>query len=185
MAKLPFVVAPKIEPEMVQIGNEDCGIIEIERRGYVTAGEKAFVNSQVAEDEVTSKIVSLCRKIATEFKVDMQEAYQAINSLFVPGEIEGLAGRVQEEYGADVAEVLAAMIAGEERKKLVQAYCMIMYRIEGDFTAEDLSALDPQLVEALSDFYAQEESRSVRKITEALQEEGEEPTPEIELLEKK
>lgn len=185
MAKLPFVVAPKIEPEMVQIGNETCGIIEIERRGYVTAGEKAFVNSQIAEDDVAAKIVSLCRKIATEFSVDMQEAYEAINSLFVPGEIGNLAGKVQEAFAAEVAEILTSMMAGEERKKLIQAFCLIMYRIEGDFTAEDLAALDPQLVEALSDFYVQEESRSIRKIADALKSEDEEEAPIIETLEKK
>jgi hypothetical protein len=170
---------------MVQLGNETCGIIEIERRGYVTAGEKAFVNSQVAEDDVTSKIVALCRKIAAHFKVDMQEAYTAMSSLFVPGEIGNLAGRIQEEFSLEVSDVIASMMASEERKKLIQAFCMIMYRIEGDFTANDLSDLDPQLVEALSDFYVQEESRSISKIADALTDEDDEPTPEIELLEKK
>lgn len=185
MAKLPFVVAPRIEPEIVQLGNETCGIIEIERRGYVTAGEKAFVNSQLAQDDITSRVVDLCRKICSSHKVDMQKAYETVNVLFSGKTSRGLASKVQQEYSDEISEIITSMVAGEERKRLIHAFCMILYRVEGDFTAQDLYDLDPQLVNALSDFYEKEESRSINKITDALVNEDEEVTPEIEDLQKK
>lgn len=185
MAKLPFVVAPRIKPELVRVGNETCGIVEIERRGYVTAGEKAFVNTQIAQDDITSKVVDLCRRVSSTHKVDMQKAYEAVNSLFASKTPKGLAAKIQQEYSDDVSGIITAMMAGEERKRLIQAFCMILYRVEGDFTAQDLSDLDPQLVIALSEFYEKEESRSIDKIADALIDENETTTPEIEDLQKK
>ena len=43
MAPLPFVVEPRRKPIVERVGNEESGVIEIERRGYLTTGEKTFV----------------------------------------------------------------------------------------------------------------------------------------------
>jgi hypothetical protein len=34
MAKLPFVVEPRLKPIIEEIGSEESGKIQIERRGY-------------------------------------------------------------------------------------------------------------------------------------------------------
>ena len=64
MAKLPFVVEPRRKPEIVTIGTEDSGTIEIVRKGYLTAGEKAFMQSQSSNDTVLRSLLSLAREVA-------------------------------------------------------------------------------------------------------------------------
>ena len=64
MAKLPFVVEPRLKPVLETIGSEDSGKIQVERRGYLTAGEKAFVGSSVSSNDVASVIIGIVRTIA-------------------------------------------------------------------------------------------------------------------------
>ena len=78
MPKLPFVVQPKRQSVLERVGNETCGVIEIERKGYLTAGEMAFVQRQTAQDDSTEMILSLIRKAAAKFKIDAQKAYEAV-----------------------------------------------------------------------------------------------------------
>ena len=51
MGKLPFVVQPRLKAIKERIGSEDAGYIEIERRGYLTSGEKSFVQ-QIQQQEL-------------------------------------------------------------------------------------------------------------------------------------
>ena len=44
MRTLPFVVKPKRVFVNVKLGREEIGIIEIEKRGYLTVSEKTFVD---------------------------------------------------------------------------------------------------------------------------------------------
>ena len=48
---LPFVVQPRLAPVIEQVGNEESGIFEIERRGYLTVAEKAMVQQATQGDE--------------------------------------------------------------------------------------------------------------------------------------
>jgi hypothetical protein len=161
MAKLPFVVAPRLQPEVIEIGDEStCGTIEIERKGYVTVGEKAFLSAQLAEDNSTNLILSLSKKAATHFKVDVQKAYEAIAESFDTSSSNSLANKIQEKYQEEYIALLNSIIAAEQRKKLMQAYCMILYRINPDFSANEFFELDPGLIEALSNHYRSEEMRT-------------------------
>jgi hypothetical protein len=161
MAKLPFVVAPRVKPEMIEIGNQDtCGTIKIERRGYVTAGEKAFISAQLAEDNSTNLVLSLSREAATYFKVDVQTAYEAVVDCFGDFSDNPLTVKIQKKYKEEVSALFGSMIATDERRRLMEAYCMILYRINGDFSADELFELDPELIKALSDHYRSEDGRT-------------------------
>ena len=45
MAVLPFVIQPKKNTEIIKIGDEQIGVFEIERKGYLTVAEKSFVEN--------------------------------------------------------------------------------------------------------------------------------------------
>jgi hypothetical protein len=43
--RLPFVVAPRLEPIVETVGTDESGKIEIIRRGHLTVAEKAFISA--------------------------------------------------------------------------------------------------------------------------------------------
>lgn len=71
MVSLPFVVQPKRKPITERIGSEDSGVIEVIRKGYLTSGEKAFVQQVQQYDNGTSDIVTLSRRIARKHGLTM------------------------------------------------------------------------------------------------------------------
>ena len=54
--KIPFVVQPNLKPVKEQVGTETSGKIEIERRGYVTVSEKAFVQAATEGDDSQGRL---------------------------------------------------------------------------------------------------------------------------------
>jgi hypothetical protein len=59
MKTLPFVVQPKRKFTKVKIGTEQAGVLEIERRGYLTVSEKAFVDGVMQGTDGIAAIVNL------------------------------------------------------------------------------------------------------------------------------
>ena len=66
MANLPFVVQPRLKPVMEQVGSDLSGKIEIERRGYVTVSEKAFVQAATQGNDTQARLFSIVSKVAAE-----------------------------------------------------------------------------------------------------------------------
>ena len=78
MAKLPFVVAPKIKTRKVRLGTEDTGIIEIEKRGYLSVAEKSFVDTVLQQSDGVTQIVKLATLIARNRKISVETAYTQV-----------------------------------------------------------------------------------------------------------
>ena len=72
MAKLPFVVEPRLKPVTELVGTEDSGKIEIERRGFLSAGEKAFFSNGSQDSNVSELMIGLVRKVSSKYKLDMK-----------------------------------------------------------------------------------------------------------------
>ena len=66
---LPFVVQPRRTTVIERVGTEKSGILEIERRGYLTTGEMAFVQQQTTSDDSTEKLLDLVQKVSKKFKI--------------------------------------------------------------------------------------------------------------------
>ena len=184
MAQLPFVVAPRIKPETIEIGNEDIGIIAIERKGYVTTGEKSFVSTHLTE-EATTKVLDLCRKISTEYKISLEDAYEKITAILTGRQVDDLAEKIQKKYDDSLKDVFTCMSQEQEKRKNIQAFAMILYRIDSNYEADDFFRLHPDLIEALSNHYEEEESRTLSNSSEIVKEENKEKLSEVEVAEKK
>ena len=63
---LPFVVQPRLQPIVEQVGTEESGIIEIERRGYLSVAEKAIAQQAVGGDDSVRKMYVLGGRIARD-----------------------------------------------------------------------------------------------------------------------
>lgn len=184
MAKLPFVVEPRLKPIIEIIGSDASGKIEIERKGYLTAAEKAFTQAQSSSDDSTQQMLALCRLIAKDHKLDMQKAYEMLSEVMQNQLKTKVHETVNEAYDEQINAVLQTMSIMAERKQLLNALCMVLYRVDASLTAEDVMQLHPDLLVALNDLYMEEEARSTVRLSQSV--EAEEGSAEaIDALEKK
>ena len=185
MAKLPFIVEPRLKPRKEIVGTEESGQLEIERKGFLTAAEKAFVQAQASEDTTTQEMIHLTRKVGKDLRMDMQSAYELLSRV-MQGDVEGKKeAKVYDDYQEQITELLAKMAAMGERRILVQALCMLVYRVDAEIEPEQVMQTHPDLLLALSDLYADEERRSTKRLQDTYDQEVEGDADSIDALEKK
>jgi hypothetical protein len=192
MAVLPFVVQPKRQPILEQIGSEESGKIQIERRGYLTAGEKSFVQQVQQFDNGTTEIITVSRRVARQFGLGMDKAYNlvlGVISAVAPTDPEDqkLSAQIESEFAEDLTGVVKGLAAGQTREELVYAACLVKYRIDPDFEISGISELHPDIIAGLADLYRQEEARSIEawQASQGLEDASDAPRQSIEEVEKK
>lgn len=157
---LPFVVKPRLAPIVERIGNEDIGIFEIERRGYLTVAEKAFAQASSIEDDSVLAIQSITGKISRETGKSRDEVMQAI--------VDGMIADFLAPYSDELGHAVAGMSLYEEKIKFVRATALIYSRIDSDWSIEQTLELHEQLVEELAELYSDEERRDTSAIQASL-----------------
>jgi hypothetical protein len=165
MAKLPFVVEPRLKPIIEEIGSEESGKIQIERRGYLTSGEKAFFQQIKQSDQGTGKLIALSRKISRDLKIEMTKAYEVILRVLSgsSGE-EPIDIRVENDYAEELAVILQDLTAGQTSDELVMAACLIRYRIDSEFQINEIMKLHPDIISGLAELYRDEDEKSVDRL---------------------
>lgn len=166
MVKLPFVVQPRLQPIIERIGTEESGQIEIERRGYLTTGEKAFVQQVQQFDNGSSEIITLTRQIARRYGLSMDKAYTLVVSIVSGASVEDkdrpeLIGEIEKEFAESFTEIVKGIASSQVREDLVMAACLIKYRIDKDFDISNISEVHPDIIEGLARLYVDEEQKSV------------------------
>jgi hypothetical protein len=188
MVSLPFVVQPKRKPITERIGSEDSGVIEVIRKGYLTSGEKAFVQQVQQYDNGTSDIVTLSRRIARKYGLTMDRGYGMVLAIISGDSVsdEEDSNRIQEielEFADELNGVIKGLSATQVREELVMAACLLKYRVDPEFDIESISGIHPDLISGLAKLYREEERRSIEAFKEMIDEDGGVPT--IEETEKK
>lgn len=186
MAKLPFVVQPRLKPILERIGTEDSGVIEIERRGYLTGAEKTFVQQIQQQDGGTLQLVAISRRVAKEKKISLEKSYNTIVTILT-GEASGkLAAEIESDYAEDIQRAVNSIAASRTKEDLIQAACLLIHRVDGNIDMSEVVALHPDLITALAELYKEEEMKS---ITRLMQDQGEQEDDSqevnVEELEKK
>lgn len=189
MSRLPFVIQPKFTPKPERIGSEEAGYIEIERKGYLTAGEMAFAQANGTAEAGVGEILALARKVATKYSVDLKKAYTLV--------VENLGDSGQpvkkypvlEDFGTELGELMEFLMRQEAVKKHIKALCLLVYRVDSEIETAEVSELHPDIVEGLAELFDEEEARSVVKLNAAIgdgnEEAAEETASDAEDLEKK
>lgn len=159
--KLPFVVQPRLKPVMEQIGSENSGIIEIERRGYLSVAEKAWLQSFESEDGTQGKLHRLAIKVGGELNMDPKEALDLIST-----------SQLQDErlipFHAELMAVLNEMAAFQSRRRLISATCLLVNRVDSAWDVDDTMELHGDIIDALDELYNEEDARSVAALEAAL-----------------
>lgn len=188
MAKLPFVVQPRRQPIIELIGSEDSGKIEIERRGYLTSGEKSFVQQVQQYDGGTGEIVTLSRRAARKYGLSMDKSYGLILQI-ISGETasnaadEKLAESIETDFADDLTAVVRGLSATQVREDLVMAACMLKYRVDPDFDIGDIADIHPDLINGLAALYRDEDRRSLEAFQDLVKDESSKES--LEEIEKK
>jgi len=161
---LPFVVQPRLEPIIEQIGTEETGIIEIERRGYLTVAEKAITQGGLNGDTTVRKLYALAGRIGRE--TGRQQADVSAD-LIKPERAEYLA-----PYDDEITECIMEMMAFQERVGIIQATALIMSRIDNTWTVDQTMELNPDLVAALATFFGEEEQNTIEALEASAENSG-------------
>lgn len=158
MKSLPFVVKPKRTFSKVQIGNEKSGIIEIEKRGYLTVSEKTFVDSVTQGSDAVSLIVALATRISSALDESVEACYVSIMKAIQNNlDDDELARRIKADYSKELGDVIAQLGDSMQKRAIAAATVLIQSRIDSEWTLEDTLNQDPALLAAFSDFYQSEE----------------------------
>ena len=165
MARLPFVVEPKRKPIKERIGSEESGVIEVERRGYLTAGEKSFVQQVQQFDNGSTEIITVSRQVARRHGLGMDKAYNLVIAIIAGTKTSekdaGLVAEIEAEFAEQLTGVVKGLTASQTREELIQAACLIKYRIDPDFEINEISGIHPDIIIGLANLYRQEEARSI------------------------
>lgn len=159
MAILPFVVQPKNCTETVRIGNDDIGVIEITRKGYLSVAEKAFVDSVMQGSDGVTQLVFLSNKIAKEHKTTTEKAYMAITDVMQGNATSKLHEIVQTQYADEVSQITAKMAESVQRRAIAITTILLQTRVNHEWGIEDTMSLDPLFLEKFVELYEQEERR--------------------------
>ena len=187
MIKLPFVVEPRRQPILEKVGTEESGMIEVERRGYLTTGEKSFVQQVQQMDSGSNEIITLSRQVARRYALGMDKAYMLVLQIISAGAAAddkeaALISEIEQEFAEELTMVVKGMATAQMREDLVLAACLLQYRVNGEFALSDISGIHPDLIAGLAQLYREEEARMVS----AFQEDEPEVKPvSIEEAEKK
>lgn len=187
MSKLPFVVQPRRQPILEQLGTEETGILEIKRFGYLTVGEKSFVQQVQQLDGGTSQIITVSRQVARKFALGMDQAYSLVLQIIsgsTPQLVDDLdptlttqertalhdqnakalkqldlINQIEQEFAEDLTRAVREMSAGQVREKIVHACCLLKYRINADITIDEVEKVHPDLIDALDALFRDEERK--------------------------
>jgi len=161
---LPFVVQPRLQPIVEQIGTEESGIIEIERRGYLSVAEKAIAQQATQGDDSVRKMYALGGRIARDTGKQQLEVMQDLMQTTRP--------EYMSPFEDEILESMIEMMAYQERVDIVQATALIICRVDEEWTVEQSMDLHPDLVKLLSSLYNDEDKRSTEALEAATDETG-------------
>jgi hypothetical protein len=184
MVKLPFVVQPKRKPIIEKVGSEESGYIQIERRGYLTSGEKSFVQQAISSDDGTVRIINLARKINSS---SLDEGYQDVLSILSGTHKEDprLKG-IEMEYFTEFTELLNSLSLMQSKEELITALCLLMYRVNPETDVNDVLTLHPDIIKGLAKLYKDEEMKSLEAFeSKESQDEESQEEASAESIEKK
>ena len=157
---LPFVVQPRLQPIVEELGTEESGIIRIERRGYLSVAEKAIATQATQGDESIRKMYALGGRIARETGKQQMDVMQDIMQ---PQRDDYLS-----PWEDEILENVIEMMAYQERVDIVQATALIICRVDDGWTIEQSMAEHPDLIKLLSQLYAEEDKRDVERLAAAV-----------------
>ena len=155
--RLPFVVAPRLEPVKEVIGTVESGQIEIMRRGYLTVAEKAFMSAALVDDDAIKNIRATAIDIARKTgKTQAQVLEDMSKTSSMPSYLE--------DYQDKILMAIGGLMEYQQRRAIIAATCLLIYRVDRNWGISETLELHPDLRDALAQLYEDEEKKNLEAL---------------------
>lgn len=151
---LPFVVQPRLKPIVERIGSEESGILEIERRGYLSVAEKAMVDQAAGEMGDQAEMIEVVRKIARLENRSITDIFQELQDADTGSDL-------LNKYAVEVAAVSSSASIQQQKTRIVASTALIISRIDPEWGVEETMELHPDLLDGLYELFLDEDARSL------------------------
>lgn len=186
ISRLPFVVQPTAPEIYEEIGSVESGKIRIKRRGYLTTGEKAFMQQAIGSDEATIKIVSISRLISSEYEYSLDKGYaDTLAILSGKGSSDDRLKEIETRYMAEFTELMTALTNIQVKEKIIGSLCLLKYRCDPEIDINEVLVLHPDIIDGLWELYSLEEKKSLEALSTSESIEGERQELSVDEIEKK
>jgi hypothetical protein len=147
---LPFITPPAA-PTKRRVGNERCGILELEVRGGLTVGESATIAELLAGEQSSFvRGAQIADAIAKEESLSLTEAFQIIESAISGRNLEPEADAIRIKHATRIEEVAVVYAKAGQRNIEATVTGMIRSRCSlPDWTLEDTRNLDKALFDGI------------------------------------
>lgn len=167
MFEIPFLVQPKGHVVMCQVGSEESGVFEIPEYGYLTVGEKSFLQQAESSADTTNKVLSLAHKVSKSGKLNLDKALQVVTKV-LSGQVDTAQEKaIAEAYSSELGEILTLVVQNEQVKPIYMAHCMLMYRLSADISMEYTMKLHPDIIKGLYELCQREQGLSDTRLEKA------------------
>jgi hypothetical protein len=143
---LPFLQPPAPTTKR-RIGNEKCGILEVEVKGGLTVGESAAI-SELLADEQSSFVrgAQIADAVAKEEDISLSEAFTIIESAIAGKMLEDAADAIRLRQASRIEEVARVYAKAGQRNLEATVTAMIRYRCDRpEWSLNDTRKLDKAL----------------------------------------
>ncbi len=143
---LPFITPPAA-PTKRRVGNERCGILELEVRGGLTVGESATIAELLAGEQSSFvRGAQIADAIAKEESLSLTEAFQIIESAINGQVLEPEAEAIRVKHLDRIEEVRRVFALSSRRDREATVTALIRSRCaQPAWTLENTQGLDQVL----------------------------------------
>ena len=143
---LPFITPPAA-PTKRRVGNERCGILELEVRGGLTVGESATIAELLAGEQSSFvRGAQIADAIAKEESLSLTEAFQIIESAINGQALEPEAEAIRVKHLDRIEEVRRVFALSSRRDREATVTALIRSRCaQPAWTLENTQGLDQVL----------------------------------------
>jgi hypothetical protein len=147
---LPFITPPAAATKR-RVGNERCGILELEVRGGLTVGESATIAELLAGEQSSFvRGAQIADAIAKEESLSLTEAFQIIESALSGQSLEPAAEAVRVKHADRIDEVGRVFALSSRRDREATVTALIRSRCDQPaWTLEDTQKLDQVLFDEI------------------------------------
>ena len=147
---LPFLQPPAPTTKR-RIGNEHCGILEVEVRGGLTVGEAATI-SELLADEQSSFVrgAQIADAIAKEEGITLSEAFAICEGAIAGRTLEPAADAIRLKHAAVIDDLARVFAQTGQRNMEASVTAMIRYRLgQANWSMDDTRQMDRVLFQGL------------------------------------
>jgi hypothetical protein len=176
---LPFITPPAA-PTTRHVGNDRCGILELEVRGGLTVGESATI-AELLADQQSSFVrgAQIADAIAKEENLSLTEAFQIIESAIGGRTLEPEADAIRLRHAERIDEVGRVFALAGRRDREATVTALIRSRCnQPGWTLAETQNLDQTLFDDIWALARDEQEAENTPSTPPTEEELKKPLPE-------